>query len=172
MSVRMVQIEFLRPMTVSILSERRAYAPYGLQGGGSGQPGLNLVIRQNDRVVNIGAKATVTLGAGERLRILTPGEWHEVMTVMALPSRSNGLCIDALAEQITPALPQALPIELPLPPFALSLSLSLSRPLHPFCRTVAHIHQLSVRASSHTSSLLPPSPHTRPQIPHTSPLMP
>ncbi|KAK9799317.1 hypothetical protein WJX73_000073 [Symbiochloris irregularis] len=67
------EIEFLRPMTVSILSERRAYAPFGLEGGGDAQPGVNLIIRDSGRTVNIGAKSSVVMQAGERLRILTPG---------------------------------------------------------------------------------------------------
>lgn len=69
-----MQIEFLRPMTVSILSERRAYTPFGLQGGSPGLPGLNLIVRRNKRLINIGAKSTVTLKGGELLCILTPGK--------------------------------------------------------------------------------------------------
>ena len=68
------QLEFLRPMTVSILSERRALSPFGLEGGGSALPGLNILQRTNARCVNLGAKATVQLQSGERLRLLTPGE--------------------------------------------------------------------------------------------------
>ena len=60
-------------MTVSILSERRALAPFGLEGGGSALPGLNILERTNKRCVNLGAKATVQLQNGERLRLLTPG---------------------------------------------------------------------------------------------------
>jgi 5-oxoprolinase (ATP-hydrolysing) len=39
-------IEFRRDVTVSILSERRVYRPYGLDGGGDGQCGLNIWVRQ------------------------------------------------------------------------------------------------------------------------------
>lgn len=60
-------------MTVSILSERRAYAPFGLEGGEDAQPGVNLIIRDSGRTVNIGAKSSVVMQAGERLRISTPG---------------------------------------------------------------------------------------------------
>jgi len=39
------EIEFLRPMDVGILSERRAVAPFGVLGGGCGAKGVNLLIR-------------------------------------------------------------------------------------------------------------------------------
>ena len=61
-------------MTVSMLSERRALQPFGLEGGASARPGLNLLQRRDGRCINLGGKATVELGGGERLRILTPGE--------------------------------------------------------------------------------------------------
>ena len=35
------EIEFLRPLTVNILSERRVHAPWGLHGGGDGKRGVN-----------------------------------------------------------------------------------------------------------------------------------
>ncbi|KXZ56217.1 hypothetical protein GPECTOR_1g189 [Gonium pectorale] len=67
------EVEALRPLTAGILSERRAVRPFGLLGGGDAEPGLNLLIRREGRTVNIGAKATVRLEAGDRLRICTPG---------------------------------------------------------------------------------------------------
>jgi 5-oxoprolinase (ATP-hydrolysing) len=38
-------IEFTIPVTVSILSERRVYHPYGLEGGGDAECGLNYWVR-------------------------------------------------------------------------------------------------------------------------------
>ena len=67
------EIEFLRPQTMSILSERRVLRPFGLEGGGPGAPGLNLLIRADGRTLSLGGKATVAVGGGDRLRLLTPG---------------------------------------------------------------------------------------------------
>jgi 5-oxoprolinase (ATP-hydrolysing) len=67
------EIEFLRPQTVSILSERRALRPCGLAGGRHGAAGLNLLIRRDGRTLSLGGKATVEVAGGDRLRILTPG---------------------------------------------------------------------------------------------------
>ena len=64
-------------MTASILSERRATRPFGLEGGSNALPGLNLLILQSGRVVNLGAKATTQVQGGDRLRILTPGGAQE-----------------------------------------------------------------------------------------------
>ena len=59
---------FLAPAQVSILSERRQRAPWGLAGGAPGCPGRNLL---GDRV--LGAKVTQALDAGDELVVETPG---------------------------------------------------------------------------------------------------
>ena len=68
-----MQMEYLRPLTCSILSERRALRPYGLLGGHSALPGLNLLLHSDGRKVNMGGKTSVQVKAGDRIRILTPG---------------------------------------------------------------------------------------------------
>lgn len=67
------EYEFLTDAVVTLNSERRIRAPYGLQDGESGQPGLNRVIRKNQVVENVGGKHTMVLKAGEKLVIETPG---------------------------------------------------------------------------------------------------
>ncbi|KAF4750019.1 hypothetical protein FOZ62_007481 [Perkinsus olseni] len=68
------ELEFIRPLHVSVLTERRAKAPYGMAGGGSGMKGLNLWLkREAGQEVNIGGKRTVQMARGDRLRLLTPG---------------------------------------------------------------------------------------------------
>ncbi|KAF4929840.1 hypotheticall protein [Colletotrichum fructicola] len=73
------EIEFRVPVQCSILSERRSRRPYGMEGGGDGEAGVNLVIVRDDmkngeeRMVNLGAKATTKLRAGERVIIQSPG---------------------------------------------------------------------------------------------------
>ena len=62
------EIEFLGPVRVSILSERRDRAPFGLEGGEPGRPGRNL---HNGR--DVGGKASFDVEAGDRVRIETPG---------------------------------------------------------------------------------------------------
>ncbi|WZH43644.1 Hydantoinase B/oxoprolinase-domain-containing protein [Fusarium acuminatum] len=90
-------IEFRIPLQVSILSERRVYRPYGLNGGGDGECGLNLWVRNvekanwetslkqfhtkedagmveyEERRINMGAKNTASMKAGDRIIICTPG---------------------------------------------------------------------------------------------------
>lgn len=66
------EIEFLEPVIVSLLSERRMRAPYGLQGGASGALGHNSSIQHGTRHILPG-KVTVELEAGDSLRIETPG---------------------------------------------------------------------------------------------------
>jgi N-methylhydantoinase B len=66
------EIELLYPAQITLLTERRRFAPYGLAGGESGQPGRNLLIR-NGEASELPGKATLTLPAGDVLRIETPG---------------------------------------------------------------------------------------------------
>lgn len=47
-------------MTVSILSERRVYEPFGMFGGENGKRGINLYISQNgQKIINLGGKNTL-----------------------------------------------------------------------------------------------------------------
>jgi 5-oxoprolinase (ATP-hydrolysing) len=92
-------IEFRIPVTVSILSERRVYRPYGMEGGGDGQCGLNVWVRKIDvpdknsdaitdpvneedeswesdvlyRHINLGGKNSAQMKKGERIIVMTPG---------------------------------------------------------------------------------------------------
>ncbi|KAG6541304.1 hypothetical protein Mapa_017357 [Marchantia paleacea] len=67
------EIEFRRPVTVSILSERRVHAPRGLAGGEDGARGQNLLFKADGRCVYLGGKNSVHVEAGERIKIMTPG---------------------------------------------------------------------------------------------------
>ncbi|KAG6865451.1 hypothetical protein C0991_002374 [Blastosporella zonata] len=84
------ELEFLEPMQVSILSERRTRQPYGMEGGGPGAMGRNTWVKRlrtedgdlapnarssttPTREINIGGKATVWMGKSDRLVIETPG---------------------------------------------------------------------------------------------------
>lgn len=51
---------------MGILSERRAVAPAGILGGGNGGRGVNLWVRADGSVVNLGGKAALTMQAGDR----------------------------------------------------------------------------------------------------------
>ncbi len=66
------EYEFLAPATVTINSERRRIAPYGLRGGESGALGANVLI-QNGQATALGGKWTGRVEPGDRLRIETPG---------------------------------------------------------------------------------------------------
>jgi hypothetical protein len=65
---------FRCPLTLSILTERRALAPYGKHGGHPGARGVNLLHRRDGRVVSLGAKCSIAVDSGEVFELLTPGE--------------------------------------------------------------------------------------------------
>ncbi|KAJ3636928.1 hypothetical protein MTP99_000429 [Tenebrio molitor] len=58
------EILFRAPLTLSVLTERRVLQPYGLNGGGPGARGLNLLIRADGRTINLGPKNAVTIQPG------------------------------------------------------------------------------------------------------------
>jgi N-methylhydantoinase B len=66
------EIEFLGPATVTLLSERRRTAPYGLRGGGPGAPGRNVLIRGQDSR-DLPGKVEIQVRAGDVLSLCTPG---------------------------------------------------------------------------------------------------
>ncbi len=66
------EYEFLVDAEVSILSERRKTAPYGLEGGEPGKPGVNLLIRGKEHIP-LPSKTNFAVKAGDILRIETPG---------------------------------------------------------------------------------------------------
>ncbi|KAF4552521.1 5-oxoprolinase [Elsinoe fawcettii] len=91
-------VEFRVPVQASILSERRVYRPYGLEGGGDAECGVNYWVRkvgidkESDartegkvdkktgegveweyRWVSLGGKNTASMKAGERIVVCTPG---------------------------------------------------------------------------------------------------
>jgi N-methylhydantoinase B len=67
------ELQALREMTFSLISERRRHAPPGAAGGYPGQPGRDTLIDRDGKARRLPAKTTGTLSAGERLRIETPG---------------------------------------------------------------------------------------------------
>ncbi|HEY3495433.1 MAG TPA: hydantoinase B/oxoprolinase family protein [Polyangiaceae bacterium] len=62
------EFEFLKPLQLSVISERRSRAPFGLAGGGAGRRGKNLVNGREQP-----ASFECRVGAGDHLRIETPG---------------------------------------------------------------------------------------------------
>ena len=94
-------IQFLKKLTLSVLTDRRVISPYGLHEGmiswvfflfqiligifwfreffcfflgQNGQKGLNLLTRHSDQViVNLGGKSSVNVEAGDIFTLKTPG---------------------------------------------------------------------------------------------------
>ncbi|MFN7206657.1 MAG: hydantoinase B/oxoprolinase family protein, partial [Burkholderiales bacterium] len=67
------RIRFLEKMTASILSNNRATAPRGAEGGADGQPGINRVERKNGRIEVLAACAQAEMEPGDVFVIETPG---------------------------------------------------------------------------------------------------
>jgi N-methylhydantoinase B/oxoprolinase/acetone carboxylase alpha subunit len=69
------ELEFTADAEVTLLGERRMVAPWGLAGGGPGACGRDSLIgrRRGARTRRLPAKTTITVRAGDRLRVETPG---------------------------------------------------------------------------------------------------
>lgn len=66
------EYEFTVPTQITIMSERRKFFPYGLQGGSPGKKGKNVLFRGEDRI-RLSSKADLKAKPGDRLLIETPG---------------------------------------------------------------------------------------------------
>ena len=62
----------LTDTSVTLLTDRRRLAPYGVLGGGPGGIGRNTLIRDG-KETPLPGKVQITLRAGDRLRVETPG---------------------------------------------------------------------------------------------------
>ncbi len=69
------EYEFLTTAAVTLNSERRKLAPYGLAGGGAGQPGVARLLRGQtpDTALPMAAKFSTQVQPGDRLILETPG---------------------------------------------------------------------------------------------------
>lgn len=63
---------FLAPGAVSLLTERREIAPYGLHGGSAGKKGENILVRDG-KAKKLTGKINLAVKAGDVLVIRTPG---------------------------------------------------------------------------------------------------
>ena len=67
------RVRFLEPMTAAILSSHRRVPPYGLAGGGSGEPGRNSVVRTDGSVETLLGADRTEMNTGDIFVIETPG---------------------------------------------------------------------------------------------------
>jgi 5-oxoprolinase (ATP-hydrolysing) len=63
---------FFAPLDFAILSERRVFAPFGLDGGGAGARGRNLLVREG-KVFVLGSRAQLKVDEGDLIVVETPG---------------------------------------------------------------------------------------------------
>ncbi|MEI6171359.1 MAG: hydantoinase B/oxoprolinase family protein, partial [bacterium] len=58
---------------VSLRTDRRSRAPYGVRGGGAGAVGRNVLLRANGQEEPLPSKGSIILSPGEALSVETPG---------------------------------------------------------------------------------------------------
>jgi 5-oxoprolinase (ATP-hydrolysing) len=67
------EIVFEDDVEVSILTQHRNIAPYGMNGGGEGVKGEQFVIKANGEKVALGHSEGISLQKGDKIVMLTPG---------------------------------------------------------------------------------------------------
>jgi 5-oxoprolinase (ATP-hydrolysing) len=60
-------------MSAAMLANRRATAPFGLNGGGDAKPGANRIERADGSVTTLAATGEAQVGVGDVFVIETPG---------------------------------------------------------------------------------------------------
>lgn len=66
-------IEFTKPLTVSVLTERRNFAPWGMDGGLDGAKGINELIHPDGSRKDLGSKNSIRVQIGDIVQLSTPG---------------------------------------------------------------------------------------------------
>ncbi len=66
------EIEFTKPLTLTLLTSRRVTQPFGLDGGQAGKSGQNVLIQGNQNV-ELSSRCEQEVQPGDRLRLITPG---------------------------------------------------------------------------------------------------
>jgi len=66
------EMEFLRPLTLSLITSRRTTRAYGMNGGEPGQPGRQTLVHQSQRT-ELPFATSQEVDAGDRLIMETPG---------------------------------------------------------------------------------------------------
>uniref|UniRef100_A0A5F8H024 5-oxoprolinase, ATP-hydrolysing n=1 Tax=Monodelphis domestica TaxID=13616 RepID=A0A5F8H024_MONDO len=94
------ELLFREEAMLSVLTERRAFQPYGLHGGEAGAPGLNLLIRKDGRTISLGGKTSVTVFPGDVFCLQTPGgggygDPKKPASLSVPGSKSHTICFSA-----------------------------------------------------------------------------
>ena len=68
------EIEFLKPLEISLITQRRLKSPFGLEGGMNAKPGINTLIKKENNLKEVlQPLAQIKVEEGDKLRICTPG---------------------------------------------------------------------------------------------------
>jgi 5-oxoprolinase (ATP-hydrolysing) len=67
------EFEFLEPVNLSLLTQRRTDGPYGMEGGGAGKKGRQYIVRADGSIIELQSIENIDLNSGDRLVVQTPG---------------------------------------------------------------------------------------------------
>lgn len=67
------EIEFTKPLSVTLLAEHRSVAPYGINGGEAGALGKQFLIKKSGEKIAVSGKEQIEAAEGDSLVIMTPG---------------------------------------------------------------------------------------------------
>lgn len=67
------EIEFLEPVKLSVLSQHRKVAPFGILGGANAKTGEQKIIKKTGEIIELEGNSAFDIEAGDRFIIETPG---------------------------------------------------------------------------------------------------
>lgn len=84
------ELLFRKPVTLSVLTERRVLQPYGMAGGTAAKSGLNLLHKSDGRIIYLGSKTAVNVDTGDMFAMKTPGGGGYGLATANAQQPSNG----------------------------------------------------------------------------------
>ncbi|XP_013191832.1 5-oxoprolinase [Amyelois transitella] len=93
------ELVFRRAVKLSVLTERRSFCPYGMNGGEPGERGLNLLLRSDGRLINLGGKASIEAYPGDKYIMNSPSGGGYGLPDCTSPERRAGTTYGQFVER-------------------------------------------------------------------------
>lgn len=95
------ELLFRKPVTLSVLTERRVLQPYGMAGGTAAKCGLNLLHKADGRIIYLGSKTAINVETGDIFAMKTPGGGGYGLATTDVQQQTNDDAVNEITKIFT-----------------------------------------------------------------------